>query len=79
MSGNVHPLEKDAMKDSILREMREAEAKAWDAMSRYKFWMFGYWAARWVAMNRLLNTGRQTNPFRSLVDLARQRTRTQEA
>ena len=30
-------------------EINDAERKAWDALARYKFWMFGYWAAIWVA------------------------------
>jgi hypothetical protein len=32
-------------------ELNVAEAKAIDALSRYKFQMFGYWAAIWVHLN----------------------------
>lgn len=60
------------MKDQLLRELKEAEAKAWDALGRYKFWMFGYFAARWVYVNRL-SGARQRNPFLPLVQLARAR------
>lgn len=48
----------------------EAEAKAWDALSRYKFVMFGYWAAIWVHMNHVGKL-RRPNPWRGLVALAR--------
>jgi len=53
-------------------ERHNAEAKAWDALARYKFQMFGYWAAIWVHLNRLCME-RQANPFRSLVTFARKR------
>jgi hypothetical protein len=51
-------------------ELREAEAKAWDSLARYKFQMFGYWAAIWVHMNRIEGTKRQ-NPWKELVNAAR--------
>ncbi len=51
-------------------ELATAEAKAWDALARYKFWMFGYWAGVWVNLNRLLSVPR-SNPFRLVVKLAR--------
>lgn len=54
----------------IIEERRQAEAKAWDALSRYKFQMFGYWAAIWVHLNRLA-VEQQPNPWKELVDLAR--------
>ena len=55
---------------TIADEMVEAERKAWDSLSRYKFMMFGYWAAVWVHLNRL--DGRpMPNPFRELVKIAR--------
>ena len=31
--------------DKLAAELDEAESKATDALSRYKFQMFGYWAA----------------------------------
>ena len=50
-------------------ELNEAEAKAWRSLARYKFTMFGYWAAIWVHLNRIGNFNRP-NPFHPLVDLA---------
>ena len=52
--------------------LNEAERKAWDALARYKFWMFGYYAGRWVFLNRLIG-GRSPrgNPFKPLVAIAR--------
>jgi|GEM_PF-4578995 len=29
--------------ERLQAEMDEAEVKAWDALGRYKFQMFGYW------------------------------------
>jgi len=52
------------------KELREAEEKAIDALSRYKFQMFGYWASIWVHLNRLSGQKR-SNPFRELVQEAR--------
>ena len=56
--------------DQILFEMQIAERKAWDSLSRYKFQMFGYWAAIWVHLNKLSNQ-KQSNPFKNLVKTAR--------
>jgi len=47
-------------------ELDEAERKAWDSLSRYKFMMFGYWAAIWVHLNRVGECNR-SNPWRGLV------------
>jgi len=54
------------------RERASAEEKAWDALARYKFFMFGYWCATWVQMNRLC-AQRADNPWQELVTLARER------
>jgi hypothetical protein len=59
------------MKERIQRDMDEAERKAWDALSRYKFQMFGYWAAIWVHMNRI-GEFRRPNPWRQLVGFAKE-------
>ena len=59
--------------DKIISAMQEAEQSAWEALSGYKFWMFGYHAARWVNYNKLLSHG-QPNPFRDVVKLARDKT-----
>jgi len=61
------------MTEKIIEERNAAERKAWDALARYKFWMFGYHAAAWIKYNDLLRPGegRARNPFRDLVLLAR--------
>ena len=51
-------------------ELDEAERKAFQALARYKFQMFGYHAAIWVHLNRISGAGRE-NPFRALVHAAR--------
>lgn len=55
---------------AILSELDEAERKAIDALARYKFQMFGYWAAIWVHLNRISGEKRPS-PFKSLVNNAR--------
>lgn len=49
---------------------QEAENKAFDSLSRYKFYMFGYWASLWVQMNKLCRI-REPNPFGRFVELAK--------
>lgn len=60
--------------DEITRrayQLREdAELKAIDSLARYKFEMFGYWAAIWVDTNRIIGDKRPS-PFRGLVGFAR--------
>lgn len=56
--------------ERIRAELKEAERKAWDALARYKFVMFGYWAAIWVHLNRVGGCKAQ-NPFKAAVQLAR--------
>lgn len=60
----------------IIFEMVKAEEKAWKSLAGYKFFMFGYHAAHWVNLNRLLKKqgdteGNVPNPFRELVKLAK--------
>lgn len=52
-----------------LDDLRDEEQKAWEALSGYKFYMFGYHAANWVNFN---NKGdfKLPNPFRGLVKYA---------
>ena len=50
--------------------IEEAERKALDSLARYKFEMFGYWASKWVSLNRIEGLKRP-NPFRALVKEAR--------
>jgi len=54
----------------LQQERDAAERKAWDSLGRYKFLMFGYWAAIWVHLNHLIED-RAENPFRDLVKAAR--------
>lgn len=58
----------------IRSEMDSAERQAWNALGRYKFWMFGYFAARWVYLNQL-SREKRPNPFKDLVVVARARGR----
>lgn len=57
---------------ALRADLQEAEDKAWDALARYKFQMFGYWAAIWVHLNRV-GGFKLPSPFKSAVTLARQR------
>jgi hypothetical protein len=56
---------------TISQEIDVAERKAWDSLGRYKFQMFGYWAAIWVHLNRISGEKRK-NPWRELVEIAKQ-------
>jgi hypothetical protein len=61
-------------RDEIFRAMEEAEEKAIDSLARYKFQMFGYWAACWVHANNMAKRaglGGSANPFAALVKEAR--------
>lgn len=61
-------------KSNIEAELCEAEAKAHNALARYKFVMFGYWAAMWVHLNRI-GGFKKPNPFRDYVQMARTKIR----
>ena len=56
--------------ERLAAELDEAESKAWASLRRYKFQMFGYWAAIWVHLN-LIGGFRRPNPWRGLVEYAR--------
>lgn len=56
----------------LLTDLEEAEAKAWDALARYKFQMFGYWCAIWVHQNQV-GGFKRPNPWAGLVRAARAR------
>jgi len=60
------------MEEKIIAEMEEAERKAWDALARYKFQVFGYWSGIWIHLNRISGL-KKPNPFKDLVTLARAR------
>jgi len=63
------------MDERIIAAMADAETKAWEGLRGYKFWMFGYHAARWQNYNQLLpSTRRFRSPFRALVEIADQQT-----
>ena len=64
------PLHTMPENEDLAEELDEAEAKAWDSLSRYKFQMFGYWAAIWVHLNRI-GCFRRSNPWSQLVRCAR--------
>ena len=40
--------------DRLERDLHQAEYEAWKNLARYKFWMFGYFAGRWVYLNRVI-------------------------
>jgi len=58
--------------EKLETDLNEAEQKAWDSLARYKFQMFGYWAAIWVHQNRI-GGFKRPNPFKQLVAAARLR------
>lgn len=60
-----------ALLEVLRHHLDDAECKAWDSLARYKFQMFGYWAAIWVHLNRVGGFGRP-NPWRDLVKRARE-------
>ncbi len=57
---------------ATIKEIKqEAYDSAIDSLARYKFMMFGYWAAIWVYLNQI-DIDKQGNPFRELVQKARE-------
>ena len=58
------------LQSGLVQDLDEAELKAWDSLSRYKFQMFGYWAAIWVHLNRI-GEFKRPNPFKDLVNRAK--------
>ena len=58
------------MTSDLVKERREAAFKALDSLSRYKFMMFGYWAAIWVHLNAIAPS-RDRSPFAFLVSASR--------
>lgn len=49
--------------------LNAAEDKAWQALAKEDFIVFGYWMAMWTHLNRIGEFNRP-NPFKPLVDLA---------
>lgn len=60
------------MTDALLRDLNHAEEKAWQSLAKYKFMMFGYWAAVWVHLNRI-SGAKRANPWKALVKHSRDR------
>lgn len=60
----------DVSEAEVLAKMDHAEREAWNAMARYKYWMFGYWAGEWVKLKNLAGLN-PSSPFAELVKLAR--------
>jgi len=58
----------------LTAEIAKAEMLAWDAASRNKFWMFGYYAAR-VHYLRQLTGQSGKGPFFEVRQLARRKMR----
>lgn len=56
--------------DKIEIKKKEAFDKAIDSLARYKFIMFGYWAAIWVHLNHI-SLVKNKNPFQHFVKLAK--------
>lgn len=67
------PNQPSSPEERLKLELAEAEQKAWDSLARYKFQMFGYWAAIWVHLNRV-GGFKRPNPFKETVSLARTKT-----
>jgi len=63
-------VDEDDMEEKLKEMMRDDLDKAYEALSRYKFYMFGYYAAAWVRYNKLLAKP-LPNPFAPLVQAAR--------
>lgn len=56
--------------NALEKDLQQAERKAWEALGKYKFIMFGYWAAIWVHQNRV-GGFKRPNPWAGLVKAAR--------
>lgn len=59
-----------ALRYRLGQERDKAEHEAWNALSRYKFQIFGYWCSIWVHLNRISGL-HSPNPFSNLVKEAR--------
>ena len=61
--------------EALIKRMDQAEVKALESLSRYKFEMFGYWSSAWGRYNQLavemgIFEKKRPNPFRFLVNAA---------
>jgi hypothetical protein len=60
--------------EQLALEWEDATRRAFDALARYKFWMFGYHAARVVYLGSLIHRlggPKLANPFGAIVQVAR--------
>jgi hypothetical protein len=55
--------------EKIQKEKDKAKKNAFKSLAKYKFIMFGYWAAIWVHLNAISDK-KEANPFKQLVQLA---------
>jgi hypothetical protein len=63
-------------REQVVAALQETESKAWDGLSRFQFWIFGYYAARWAHLAALWReaTGEVfPNPYVDCVKVARER------
>jgi hypothetical protein len=58
--------------EELIKDLEEAEKKAWESLAKYKFMMFGYWAAIWVHLNRIGKLNKP-NPWKGLVKLSKEK------
>lgn len=68
------PRDAETVLETMQQDWEEATRRAFDALARYKFWMFGYHAARVVycaSIIERLGGPKVANPFSFLVDGAR--------
>lgn len=63
-------LARQDVQSRLLAARAEAVHEAYKNLARYKFFLFGYYAARWVTLNKIVGD-RSPNPFGSLVNAAR--------
>lgn len=60
-----------SLEEKLKEQKYESKDQAIDALARYKFMMFGYHAAVWVHLNQI-DSNKEHNPFRPLVEKARE-------
>jgi hypothetical protein len=59
------------MNHALIQELKDAEYKPIDSLSRYKFAMFGYWTGIRVHLNHISESNRP-NPSKALMSLAKE-------
>jgi len=56
---------------SLGEHKQDAYERAIDSLARYKFMMFGYWAAIWTHLNQI-DDNKESNPFAPFVRKSRE-------